>query len=222
MIEGPGTSQRLQQIVGYSLCEKLRACGECASCKKIKKGFHPDWLSANADSKMEDIRDLLYRLRQRPFEGTKRCFTFFDFQEASPSIQNALLKTLEEPQGYWVIALGSTSRWCALETIRSRCLLYREQAQEETDLKPSELKVFESIRDIQELNLFSEMEAFLKDRQKSKTIFQNLLNHASKSRYPGHWARVAVPMEKALSELDRNLNPKIIWDRLWAQSFHSA
>lgn len=221
ILEGEGRADWLTKISFYSLCQEKRSCGECRACKQIKKGFHPDLFAVDGNIKMEELREILYKFRQKPFDGGLRVLTINDFQEASTAIQNALLKTLEEPLSYWVIVLGTNSRFAVLSTIRSRCLLYSLPPNEKlaTDLSTEENEIFEQISSQDEISLQKHLETFLKDRSKAKRGFQNLLLLASQKNYPGHWTKVAPLMEIAVSELDRNLNSRLVWDRLWAKSF---
>jgi DNA polymerase III delta prime subunit len=219
--EASARAEWLLKIRNFALCFERRACGECRACKQMKKGFHPDAFDLNGTLKMEELRDFLYKFRQKPFEGGLRVLTIDDFQEASTAIQNALLKTLEEPLPHWVLVLGTNSRFAILETIRSRCLLYTLPVTEEktVSLTSEEKEIFELVEAKNETALVKNLETFLKDRNKAKKGFQNLLREASLKRYPGHWEKVAPVLEAAVEKLDRNLNSRLVWDNLWAKSF---
>jgi DNA polymerase III subunit delta' len=119
------------------------ACGQCAPCRKIAKGVHPDVLvlreervmakagrwepkggrAPSKDIVVDQVRDLVdHRLAMKRFEGRRR-FVIIDPADAmNPQAQNALLKTLEEPPDDTTLVLVASSPDALLPTIRSRCL----------------------------------------------------------------------------------------------------
>jgi DNA polymerase-3 subunit delta' len=56
----------------------------------------------------------------RPVEGERKLFVLSDFAEASPQVQNKLLKSLEEPPEGVYFLLGATSEFAVLPTVLSR------------------------------------------------------------------------------------------------------
>ncbi|HEY7688372.1 MAG TPA: hypothetical protein VH835_06750, partial [Dongiaceae bacterium] len=87
------------------LCESPpsagEACGSCRGCRAVAAGRHPDVHSLKADEgasiKVEDIRELQRQLALSPHGAARRFALLEDFDSATDSAQNALLKTLEEP-----------------------------------------------------------------------------------------------------------------------------
>ncbi|MDB5037635.1 MAG: polymerase delta prime subunit [Bacteriovoracaceae bacterium] len=218
-----GGSERttlILKMAGYALCETQTACGTCRSCKQVTKGFHPDWLALNSAVKIEELREKLFQLRQRPFQSKVRFFSYDDAQEASVFVQNALLKTLEEPLPHWVLVLGVNSKLSLLQTIRSRCLFYKiPETGAPINLTDEEENLFRFIAECNELFIQKEMDTLLKDRQKTKATFQKLLQKSAEKKYPGHWMNLSPYLEQTIPELARNLNPRLVWDRAWAKSF---
>lgn len=56
----------------------------------------------------------------RPVEGDKKLFLLCGFEEASPAVQNKLLKSLEEPPAGVIFLLGATNEFSVLPTVKSR------------------------------------------------------------------------------------------------------
>src|SRR5688500_2142728 len=77
------------------------ACGECASCKRIARGVHPDVIIVEPGDtgtiKIERVREVVEKAGYRPFEGRRRAVVIDEADALVPAAQNALLKTLEEP-----------------------------------------------------------------------------------------------------------------------------
>ncbi len=111
-----------------------RPCGECASCRRILSGSHPDIIWAQHDPvsgriKIEEIRAVVRQLALKPFEARYRIAIFTDFDQAQPLAQDALLKTLEEPAPRALLFLLTAQPAAVLPTIISRSQVVRLRAQ---------------------------------------------------------------------------------------------
>src|SRR6266545_186608 len=88
---------------------EIDACGECASCRRIARGVHPDIILVEPGDtgsiKIEQVRDVIDRAGYRPFEARRRVVIIDDADAMAAPAQSALLKTLEEPPSASVLAL---------------------------------------------------------------------------------------------------------------------
>jgi len=101
------------------------ACGECAACRRIARGIHPDVIviepGDSGSIKIDPVRDVVERAQYRPFEGRRRV-VIVDYADAlTEDAQSALLKILEEPPSASAFLLVSPSPDTLLPTVRSRC-----------------------------------------------------------------------------------------------------
>jgi len=104
--------------------DAVDACGECAPCKKITGGHHPDIIHIAPTSsmiKIDQIRTLLQTLMLKPNEADRRVVIISDAQAMNPEAGNALLKVLEEPPDRTLMVLVARQASDLLPTIVSRC-----------------------------------------------------------------------------------------------------
>jgi DNA polymerase-3 subunit delta' len=92
----------------------------------VEQQKHPDmtWVGVGegeSSIKIEQVRILIHTLTLSPVEGRYRVAVLDDMQLATEESQNAILKTLEEPNPSSVIVLIAPSTDGVLPTIMSRC-----------------------------------------------------------------------------------------------------
>lgn len=125
-----GTSQLGKATLARALAMTLncthedKPCQRCSSCRKLASGNHPDIMIFDASAetlKIEQIRDLQHDLSLRPHESLYKIAILCDFERATPSAANALLKTLEEPVSHIILILTAKNTTLLLPTIVSRC-----------------------------------------------------------------------------------------------------
>lgn len=119
----------LARYVAHALnCEAdSKPCFHCPSCLKITHQHHPDLFVVDDDSqplKIETIREVQRAVALSPVEGRYRVIILANFEKATTSAANALLKTLEEPPAQVVIILTAVNQAALLPTIVSRCQLF--------------------------------------------------------------------------------------------------
>src|SRR6185437_7116114 len=93
---------------------------------RVERRTHPDLyvLEPVGDQiRIDDIRGLRRDLHMRPFEAARRVYLVFGADTMNEDAADALLKDLEEPPDYAVIALVASDLGPLPETIRSRCQL---------------------------------------------------------------------------------------------------
>jgi DNA polymerase-3 subunit delta' len=105
-------------------------CGVCRTCTRILAMQHPDLFVVQREPdrtelRIELIRELQRSLSLAPFEAQYRVALLLNFEEASLSAANALLKTLEEPFPHVVLVLTADNVESLLPTIVSRCEVLR-------------------------------------------------------------------------------------------------
>jgi DNA polymerase III subunit delta' len=100
-------------------------CDCCAACVQIALGVHPDFVYVarqpnRSDLLIDQVRELIDRLGVRPSRAPRRIAIVDDAETLNLPAQNALLKTLEEPPGYTLMILVTSSERALLDTVRSR------------------------------------------------------------------------------------------------------
>ncbi len=120
----PGVGKRM---VALKFGAALVAGGDVAAEGRALRGLHPDLteiLPQGAFTTIGQVREIVRLAASRPFEGARRAFIL---QADTLNVQaaNALLKTLEEPEGETVFMLIATSREGVLPTILSRAQALR-------------------------------------------------------------------------------------------------
>ena len=105
-----------------------RPCGVCPACKRFLAGSHPDVHRVKPEKKsigVDEVRALIDALALRPYEGGRHIVLIEQADKLTPSAQNALLKTLEDPAGEAIFFLITDAPGALLNTIVSRCQTVR-------------------------------------------------------------------------------------------------
>lgn len=142
------------ELAAAALCLDPRsgeACGKCAACRKIRAGSHPDLIRVTppADRKtvsIDTVRQLvLDKLAVAPNEADNKIYVFPDADALSPVIQNALLKSIEEPPPFVGFLFLCSARESLLPTVISRCAEFSlgqaDGAAKKEDVRAAEIAV---------------------------------------------------------------------------------
>ncbi len=109
---------------------RARPCGLCKNCRRFDRDALPDLLKPRIKKeekniKLEAVRDLMESLSRHPLENGNRVVLIGNAERLTPGSQNALLKSIEEPDGSTYFLLTADSVRAILPTILSRCWVAR-------------------------------------------------------------------------------------------------
>ena len=131
-VSGVGLTSAASSLCATLLCERNNdeSCGECSSCSRVSAGTHGDyrWLKVaegKASIGVDQIREACDFVTRTAGYGSQKILVISDAEKMTTGASNALLKTLEEPQGNSLIVLLSQRTWLLPATIRSRCQTWR-------------------------------------------------------------------------------------------------
>jgi len=117
-------ASELAKIIFCANLKNGQSCGECPHCSQVDSGTHPDFFILAPEEghvlKVEPIRELIAKASFKPFQAPAKVFVIDHADRMNDVAQNALLKTLEEPQGRTHFILISYATEKLLPTIRSR------------------------------------------------------------------------------------------------------
>jgi DNA polymerase III subunit delta' len=120
----PGVGKR---TVAYRVGAELVAGGDEVARDRALRGLHPDLDEIEPEGQFTTIgqaRGVVQGAASRPFEGARRVF-ILRADTLNVQAANALLKTLEEPEGGAVFILLASSREAVLPTVASRAQAVR-------------------------------------------------------------------------------------------------
>jgi DNA polymerase III subunit delta' len=120
----PGVGKR---TVARRFGAALVAGGDALAEDRAQRGLHPDLSEVEPEgafTTIGQVREVVRLAASRPFEGARRVF-ILEADTLNVQAANALLKTLEEPEGETVFVLLAASREGVLPTILSRAQAVR-------------------------------------------------------------------------------------------------
>ncbi|NLB91273.1 MAG: DNA polymerase III subunit delta', partial [Clostridiales bacterium] len=102
---------------------KDKPCGVCQGCQKVLRKTHPDVeeiVTTKSSITVDQIRAATSKTEKHAYEGGYQVVIIHEAEKITPQGQNALLKTLEEPQEQVVFLLLTKEKTLLLPTILSR------------------------------------------------------------------------------------------------------
>lgn len=102
-------------------------CGKCRSCMNIDKNVHADIIFAEHSGKLggfsvETAREVCREALVYPNDSDAKIYMFEDADAISISVQNILLKTIEEPPEFTYFIFTASSKDIFLDTVISRVI----------------------------------------------------------------------------------------------------
>ena len=134
LLLGPSGSGKRMTAVAMAAALNCRkepgvGCGECGICVRIGRHRHPDVHHIAPEGPIIPVdlirESVIPEASRSPFEAERKVFIIEEAERMHPYAQNALLKTLEEPQDDTTLILISDREEELLDTIRSRCRVVR-------------------------------------------------------------------------------------------------
>jgi DNA polymerase III subunit delta' len=120
----PGVGKR---TVARRFGAALVAGGDAGAEDRARRGLHPDLSEVEPEgafTTIGQVREVVRLAASRPFEGARRVF-ILEADTLNVQAANALLKTLEEPEGETIFVLLAASREGVMPTILSRAQVVR-------------------------------------------------------------------------------------------------
>lgn len=130
---GTGKTSTARLLAKAVNCEAAdanqRPCNACAACQAIGLGENRSLdiieIDAASNRGIDDIRELRDKINFSPSQLRYKFYIIDEVHQLSEAASNALLKTLEEPPPHAKFVLATTDPQKVLETIVSRCQLFR-------------------------------------------------------------------------------------------------
>ena len=112
-------------VLKLLFCENLKNgeyCNNCNSCKNAEKLIHPDILVYGKEKTIdiEDAEEIVTNAPIRPYSANKKVYLLYNFDEVNKTVENKLLKTIEEPPAdcMFILLVSNTNK--LLQTTLSR------------------------------------------------------------------------------------------------------
>lgn len=130
--EGSGKGMFASALAKTLLCDGGGddACGRCISCRTFEAGNNPDVIYVYPRKtkalSVDDVREQITSdVNIKPYNHRYKIYIIPKADTLTTQAQNALLKTLEEPPEYAVLILLAENTGAFLETILSRCVVFK-------------------------------------------------------------------------------------------------
>ncbi|HAJ98067.1 MAG TPA: hypothetical protein DCO72_10075 [Ruminococcus sp.] len=128
--KGTGRKTIADYLAMTALCTGEHApCGNCPSCRKMRKGIHPDYIHVEHSGKkngfsVETVRNVCRDAVIAPNDGSRKIYLFADCDNIDSRSQNTLLKLTEEPPEHVLLMFTAVQKNVFLDTMLSRMMLF--------------------------------------------------------------------------------------------------
>ena len=139
--KGLGKHSVAMELSKAILCNESQTyCGTCRSCEVYEAGAHTDFKVIKPKGKngaitIDTIRELGKDAFIKPVMSNRKVYILENAETMRSEAQNAFLKVLEEPPPYVVFIMLCESSKMLLDTIISRCTIFKLSAPQFTDAK---------------------------------------------------------------------------------------
>jgi len=128
--QGIGKKTYARYLASILFCDHWqKPCGECPQCRLIREGKHPSVIEVSPENNkavpVDRIRELVSLASMHTLDGRERVILIEPMESLTPQAQNSLLKSLEEPDTNIVYFLLSHDPSSLLDTILSRCMVFK-------------------------------------------------------------------------------------------------
>lgn len=142
---------------------------------------------------VDEIRDIIKEVNKKPYECNKKVIIIHEANKMTTEAQNAFLKTIEEPPNGVTIILLSEGLNAILETIKSRCGVYKLNRLNIKDMMKYMKREYPELeeQELRQVIAFSEgvpgrSKLFLEDsdfKEVRNKVLQILLELSNKDKY---------------------------------------
>jgi len=125
--KGVGKATFARTLAASLFCtDSPKPCGRCDACRRVFTGNEPDVIEVFSDGdkviSIERVRSTIAQISQHSFGGGPRVVLVEPVEKLTPSAQNCLLKSLEDPPSNVIFFLLAHEPSALLGTVASRCL----------------------------------------------------------------------------------------------------
>ena len=115
--------------------EGRQPCGVCGACRKVLADIHPDVITVQDPEHKRIAVEIIRAMRSdvyiQPNEGRRKVYLFPDCSLLTEQDQNVLLKIVEEGPSYAAFLFCAENSAAVLQTLRSRCVELKLQAEKD-------------------------------------------------------------------------------------------
>ena len=187
--------QAAERFLRRIFCEEKRGCGRCDGCVKFDGGSHVDLFLMEGETTInkDKLGNLDDFLSKKSYEGGYRCVYIKGAHKMNLTVQNKLLKSIEEPPENVIFVLATNEPEKLLTTTRSRCVTVKIRPRSREEIfrmlegaAPEDavrMAAAQSMGSLAEAEALLNDEAFAKNRQSAATVLGMLCQYRNPSVY---------------------------------------